>query len=101
MEIGRRSIIGGRNSSLWTHNRQRTRPITIGSFTYVGSEIRIAPGGTLPSRCIVGIGAVVTGQLTEEERLIAGVPAKALKELSEEDRFLIERRTRPDLPDDV
>ena len=101
VEIGRRSIIGGRNSSLWTHNRQRTRPISIGSFTYVGSEIRMAPGSTLPSRCIVGIGAVVTGQLTEEERLIAGVPAKALKELSEEDRFLIERRTRPDLPDDV
>lgn len=99
--IGRRSILGGRNSSLWTHNRQRTRPIEIGSFTYVGSEIRMAPGSTLPSRCIVGIGAVVTGQLTEEERLIAGVPAKALKELSEEDRFLIERRTRPDLPDDV
>ncbi len=101
VEIGRRSIIGGRNSSLWTHNRQRTRPIAIGSFTYVGSEIRMAPGSALPSRCIVGIGAVVTGQLTEEERLIAGVPAKALKELSEEDRFLIERRTRPDLPDDV
>jgi len=101
VEIGRRSIIGGRNSSLWTHNRQRTRPISIGSFTYVGSEIRMAPGSTLPSRCIVGIGAVVTGQLTEEERLIAGVPAKALKGLSEEDRFLIERRTRPDLPDDV
>ena len=101
VEIGRRSIIGGRNSSLWTHNRQRTRPISIGSFTYVGSEIRMAPGSTLPSRCIVGIGAVVTGQLAEEERLIAGVPAKALKELSEEDRFLIERRTRPDLPDDV
>lgn len=101
VEIGRRSIIGGRNSSLWTHNRQRTRPIAIGSFTYVGSEIRMAPGSTLPSRCIVGIGSVVTGQLAEEERLIAGVPAKTLKELSEEDRFLIERRTRPDLPDDV
>ena len=101
VEIGRRSIIGGRNSSLWTHNRQRTRPIAIGSFTYVGSEIRMAPGSTLPSRCIVGIGSVVTGQLTEEERLIAGVPAKSLKELSAEDRFLIERRTRPDLPDDV
>ena len=101
VEIGRRSIIGGRNSSLWTHNRQRTRPISIGSFTYVGSEIRMAPGSTFPSRCIVWIGAVVTVQLTEEERLIAGVPAKVLKELSEEDRFLIERRTRPDLPDDV
>src|SRR5437016_8272572 len=63
VDIGRRSILGGRNSSLWTHNRQRTRPIEIGAFTYVGSEIRMAPGSLLPSRCIVGIGAVITGQL--------------------------------------
>ena len=101
VEIGRRSIIGGRNSSLWTHNRQRTLPIVIGALTYVGSEIRIAPGGTIPSRCIVGIGSVVTGELSGEEQLIAGVPAKAIKELCEEDKFLIERKTRRDLPDDI
>jgi acetyltransferase-like isoleucine patch superfamily enzyme len=101
VEIGRRTIIGGRNSSLWTHNRQRTRPITIGSLTYVGSEIRIAPGGSVPSRCIVGIGSVITGELTEEGRLIAGVPARPVKELSAEDMFLIERKTRVDLPDDI
>jgi acetyltransferase-like isoleucine patch superfamily enzyme len=101
VQIGKRSIIGGRNSSLWTHNRQRTRPIDIGSFAYIGSEIRIAPGGALPSRCIVGIGSVVTSEITAEGHLIAGVPAKAIKELSEEDRFLIERKTRKDLPDDL
>ena len=99
--IGRRSILGGRNSSLWTHNRQRTRPISIGSFAYIGSEIRMAPGGSLPSRCIVGIGSVITNDLTAEGYLIAGVPAKPVKELNEEDRFLIERKTRKDLPDDV
>jgi acetyltransferase-like isoleucine patch superfamily enzyme len=101
VEIGRRTIIGGRNSSLWTHNRQRTLPINIGEFAYVGSEIRIAPGGSIPSRCIVGIGAVVTGNINAEEWLIAGVPAKPIKELSSEDKFLIERKTRPDLPDDL
>jgi acetyltransferase-like isoleucine patch superfamily enzyme len=101
VEIGRRTIIGGRNSSLWTHNRQRTRPIVIGSFTYVGSEIRIAPGGSIPSRCIVGIGSVVTSELSGEEQLIAGVPAKVIKGLSEEDKFLIERKTRRDLPDNI
>jgi Carbonic anhydrases/acetyltransferases, isoleucine patch superfamily len=99
--IGRRSILGGRNSSLWTHNRQRTRPIEIGAFAYIGSEIRIAPGGTIPSRCIVGIGSVITGALSEEGYLIAGVPAKPVKELDDEDQFLIERKTRIDLPDDV
>jgi acetyltransferase-like isoleucine patch superfamily enzyme len=99
--IGRRSILGGRNSSLWTHNRQRTRPIDIGSLAYIGSEIRIAPGGSLPSKCIVGIGSVITSQLSAEGYLIAGVPAKPIKELSEEDKFLIERKTRLDLPDDI
>jgi len=101
VEIGRRSIIGGRNSSLWTHNRQRTRPIIIGSLTYVGSEIRMAPGSILPSRCIIGIGSVITSRLEGEEKLIAGVPAKVIKELSEEDKFLIERKTRLDLPDNI
>ncbi|HEV7860705.1 MAG TPA: hypothetical protein VGO91_18950 [Pyrinomonadaceae bacterium] len=101
VQIGKRSILGGRNSSLWTHNRQRTRPIEIGSFTYIGSEIRVAPGGSIPSRCIVGIGAVITGQLTEENCLIGGVPARTIKQLSEEDIFLIEQKTRKDLPEDV
>lgn len=101
VEIGRRTIIGGRNSSIWTHNRQRTLPIEIGEFAYLGSEIRMAPGSALPSRCVVGIGAVVTRKIEAEGFLIAGVPAKPIKELSVEDRFLIERKTRPDLPDDV
>ena len=101
VEIGRRVILGGRNSSLWTHNRQRTMPITIGSLVYMGSEIRMAPGSAIPARSIVGIGSVITAQLTEEGKLIAGVPAKTVKELSPEDQFLIERKTRPDLPDDV
>ena len=101
VEIGRRVILGGRNSSLWTHNRQRTLPITIGSMVYMGSEIRMAPGSAVPARSIVGIGSVITAQLTEEGKLIAGVPAKTVKELSSEDQFLIERKTRADLPDDV
>jgi acetyltransferase-like isoleucine patch superfamily enzyme len=101
VEIGKRTIIGGRNSSIWTHNRQRTMPITIGSFAYVGSEIRMAPGSAIPSRSIVGIGSVVTSTLDGENQLIGGVPAKPIKDLSSDDKFLIERKTRLDLPDDI
>jgi acetyltransferase-like isoleucine patch superfamily enzyme len=101
VQIGRRTILGGRNSSLWTHNRQRTRPVEIGELSYIGSEIRVAPGGVIPSRCIVGIGSVVTSRLEGEYLLIAGVPARPVKPLSEEDRFLVEHKTRPDLPDDL
>ena len=101
VEIGRRAIIGGRNSSVWTHNRQRTLPVSIGDFAYVGSEVRVAPGGCIPPRCVIGIGAVITGKIKSEGWLIAGVPAKPIKELSADDRFLIERKTRSDLPDDI
>ncbi|MDT7540297.1 MAG: hypothetical protein QOE33_201 [Acidobacteriota bacterium] len=101
VEIGRRTILGGRNSSLWTHNRQRTRPVSIGELSYIGSEIRVAPGGVIPSRCIVGIGSVVTGRIEGENQLIAGVPARPVKPLGEDAQFLIEHRTRADLPDDV
>lgn len=101
VQIGRRTIVGGRNSSLWTHNRQRTLPLNIGDFAYIGSEVRVAPGGSIPSKCIIGIGAVIIGAIDTEGWLIAGVPAKPIKELSGEDRFLIERKTRPDLPDDL
>lgn len=101
VEFGKSVILGGRNSSVWTHNRQTTRPVSVGDHTYLGSEIRVAPGGAVAARCIVGIGSVITKQLKNENHLIAGVPAREVKELGEEGRFLVERKTRNDLPDDL
>jgi serine acetyltransferase len=101
VEIGPHTILGGRNSSLWTHTRQRTRPIRIGAHSYIGSEIRIAPGGVIPSRSIVGIGAVITKELCGENYLIGGVPAKPIRQLSAEDVSLIELKPRPDMPDNL
>lgn len=101
VEFGKRVILGGRNSSVWTHNRQMTRPVTIGDHSYIGSEIRIAPGGAIPAMCIVGIGSVITKKLEQENTLIVGVPAEVVKTLGEEGRFLIETKTRGDLPSDI
>ena len=101
VRFGKCVILGGRNSSLWTHNRQSTKPITIGDYSYIGSEIRIAPGGAIPPKCIVGIGSVITKTFEEEYKLIAGVPAKEVKDLDEDGRFLTEYKTRPDLPNDI
>jgi acetyltransferase-like isoleucine patch superfamily enzyme len=101
VRLGRRVILGGRNSSIWTHNRQRTAPVTVGDMTYLGSEIRMAPGASVPERCIVGIGAVITGPVDGPGHLIAGVPARAVQPLSEEELVLVERKTREDLPEDL
>ena len=101
IELGRRVIIGGRASSLWTHNRQLTAPIRVGDRTYVGSECRLAPGAVLPARSIVALGSVVSGQLTEGDSLIGGVPASRLRALRSDERRLVTNKTRVDLPDDV
>ena len=99
--IGRNVIVGGRNSSFWTHNRQQTAPITIGDFCYLGSEIRIAPGSRLPERCILGLGAVLSGVIETPGSLVGGVPARVLRPLTPEDEVLVLRKTRSDIPHDL
>ena len=99
--FGKRVILGGRNSSLWTHNRQMTKPIEVGDYSYLGSEIRMAPGTAIPKKCIVGMGSVVTRAFENENQLIGGVPAGELRELNEDGNFLTERKTRNDLPDEI
>jgi carbonic anhydrase/acetyltransferase-like protein (isoleucine patch superfamily) len=99
--IGRNVIIGGRNSSLWTHNRQQTAPIEIGDFCYLGSEVRLAPGARLAERCILGLGSVLAGAIDTPGSLVGGVPARVLRPLTAEDDVLIHRKARADAPDDL
>jgi len=98
VSIGKCSILGGRNSSIWTHNRRKGYPVRIGDHCYVGSEIRIAPGGSIGDCCIVGIGSVITKPFSETFCLIAGVPAKIRRTLDSDDYELIFGNTRSDLP---
>jgi acetyltransferase-like isoleucine patch superfamily enzyme len=99
--IGAHTIIGGRNSSFWTHNRQMGRPIRIGSHCYLGSEVKAAPGTEVPSYCIVALGAVLMGACQQERTLIAGNPAAVVRPLRERDLVLIARKTRKDIPDEI
>jgi carbonic anhydrase/acetyltransferase-like protein (isoleucine patch superfamily) len=101
VDIGRRAIIGGRGSSLWTHNRQQAGPLTVGDQAYVGSDCRMAPGASVPARSVVGMGAVVVGRLDQPAWLYGGVPAKPLKPLDDHDLVLVDRPTHEDLPADV
>jgi acetyltransferase-like isoleucine patch superfamily enzyme len=99
--IGQNVIIGGRNSSLWTHNRQSTAPIEIGDFCYLGSEVRLAPGARLAERSILGLGSVLAGAIDTPGSLVGGVPARVLRPLTAEDDALIHRKARRDAPDDL
>jgi len=99
VSLGKNVIVGGRNSSLWTHSRQETAPIRIGDFCYLGSEVRLAPGAELPDECILALGSVLAGRVEESRSLVGGVPARVLRSLSEADLALVRRKTRPDIPE--
>jgi carbonic anhydrase/acetyltransferase-like protein (isoleucine patch superfamily) len=99
--IGQNVIIGGRNSSLWTHNRQSTAPIEIGDFCYLGSEVRLAPGARLAERSILGLGSVLAGAIDTPGSLVGGVPARIIRPLTAEDDALIHRKARRDAPADL
>ena len=98
--IGRCSILGGRGSSIWTHNVRIGRPVTIGDYCYVGSEIRMAPGSAIPDCSVLGLGSVVTKPITDRYSFIAGVPARIRRPLTEADHSMIFGKPRPDLPDE-
>ncbi len=101
IQVGGHTVIGGRNSSFWTHNRQRARPITIGCHAYLGSEVRVAPGAEVPPFSVVALGSVLTGNPGRPRVLIGGNPASVVRDLKEDDLFLVTRKTRNDIPDDV
>ena len=90
LTVGANTVVGGRNSSFWTHSRQKTRTITIGADCYLGSELRVAPGVELAPSCIVALGAVLTGRYDHSHSLIGGNPAIVKRSLNEQDRFLVE-----------
>jgi acetyltransferase-like isoleucine patch superfamily enzyme len=100
IRIGKNVILAGRNSSLWTHNRQTTRPIEIGDFCYLGSEVRLAPGATLGDWSILGMGAVLSGK-AEARTVHGGVPAKPIRAITDEDARTLAKKTKREIPEDL
>jgi acetyltransferase-like isoleucine patch superfamily enzyme len=100
IRIGDHVIVGGRNSSLWTHNRQLGKPISLASHTYLGSEVRLAPGVEVAPFCVVALGSVLSGRFELPRSLIGGNPGRVVRALSQGDLFLVTRKTRRDIPDE-
>jgi acetyltransferase-like isoleucine patch superfamily enzyme len=100
IELGKNVIVAGRNSSLWTHNRQATAPIRVGDFCYLGSEVRLAPGAQLGDRSILGMGAVLTAK-AEGGQVLGGVPAKPIRAVTADDEKTLRKKSRKDIPEDL
>lgn len=84
--IGDNVTVGGYSTQIWTHEislqqgKIIPKPVHIGSNTYIASSALLAPGSTIPSNSVVGLGAVVPGKLKcDDFSVIVGNPAIAKK----------------------
>jgi acetyltransferase-like isoleucine patch superfamily enzyme len=85
VEVGRATTVAGVRSTILSHqidtadSRQTAVPVRIGAYCFVGSNVLVTPGASIPDRCVVAMGATVVGRLPSAGMLYGGVPAKALK----------------------
>jgi acetyltransferase-like isoleucine patch superfamily enzyme len=88
VRIGKFATFAGYRSQVLTHsidlyqNRQASKPITVGEYSFVGSGSILLGGSALPDYSILGANSVLNKALTDRHFLYAGNPARAVKELS-------------------
>jgi acetyltransferase-like isoleucine patch superfamily enzyme len=93
VDIGRHAVVAGHKSTLMTHGidmargRQEAKGISVGAYTIISSDCRLAPGSSVPDRCLVGMGSVIIGSLPDELTLYAGVPARHIRKLDPASAF--------------
>lgn len=99
ISIGDFTTVAGLRSQLFTHsinlkkNIQDCKPIIIGDYNFVGTNVVILPGSCLPNNSILGANAVLQTIFKEENSLYAGVPARKVKDLKKEDFKYFSRKT--------
>lgn len=96
--IGRFSTFAGFRSQLLTHSidlassRQRSAPVAIGDYCFVGTASVILPGSRLPSYSVLGGSSLLNKAYAQEYMLYAGNPAVPVKELDRDSLYF--RRPR-------
>lgn len=87
IEIGKFSTIAGYNSQFLTHsinvfeNRQDSAPITIGEYTFIGTNSVVLGGANLPTHSVLGAKSLLNKSFNDPWKLYAGVPAKSISDL--------------------
>lgn len=86
VSIGNSTWVAGRGSQFWTHGSIHTKKrskdlgIEIKDDVYVGSNSCFAPGVSIESINLIGLGSVVNNSVYTSRNIIAGNPAMIVKE---------------------
>lgn len=94
--IGAFATLAGWQTQILTHaidvsaNRQRSAPVSIGSYCFVGTGCILLKGASLPERSILAAGSVLgAGGDRVPNALYSGVPAVPAKELDPGAKYFV------------
>jgi len=85
--IGRFTTVAGFQSQMLTHSidleqsRQRSAPITIGDYCFLGTNCVLLGGSALPDFSVLGAKSLLNKAFADTHRLYGGVPARELQSL--------------------
>lgn len=71
IRVGKHTTIAGVRSTLVTHgiswrsSAQTFKPIEIGEYCLISSNVQISPGAVIGSRIVVGMGATIAGRIVD------------------------------------
>lgn len=88
VSIGPFATLAGFRSQLLTHSieisegRQKSDGISIGSYSFVGTDCVLLPGAALPDHSVLGAKSLLERTFSESYTLYAGVPARAIKPIA-------------------
>ena len=91
--IGSFVTIAGYNSQLLTHSinvydgRQDSKPINIGDYAFVGTNVVVLGGANIPAHSVLGAKALLNKPYTEEWKLYGGNPAKPITDIPKEAKY--------------
>ena len=93
IHIGEFSTVAGYQSQLLTHSidihecRQDAKPIRIGDYCFVGTNVVVLGGASLGDCSVLGAKSLLRGQFHETHVLVAGVPAKVVNTISPDAKY--------------
>ncbi len=96
--IGEFSMVAGYGTQFLTHSvdldnsEQRSRPITIGNYCFIGTNSVILGGSEMADCSVLGAKSLLNKKWTQKYVLLGGVPAKIVKELSPDMKYF--KRTK-------
>lgn len=93
--IGEFSTIAGAYTQIMSHgidietNQQRTGPVSIGAYCYVGTGSILLKFSVLPDYCVLGAASLLNAVHMEKYHLYAGVPARPIKPIRHDSGYFM------------